>query len=498
MTSINWPPKEKLKLIGGRIDRLDGPAKSSGAAKYSLDIQRPGLLYGKILGSPIAAGTLKSLDTKAAEALKGRRGDPRDDRARQADQLGRPGDRRHRRGDRGDRDRGDSPGQGRVRARQAAGGRYRSREGRGPAAHAHRWRSGEGVRGGRGDGVRPLRRGDDHALLPGAARSGLGIRRRRAQRLALDAERLGLRRSVDAGRGLGSQQDSRRLPVHGWRLRFEVWPRRVGHRVCRAGEKGRQAREDALGPRPGADDRGQSAVGICRREDRRRQGRPRHRVGFEGLGHGRHGQLRRAAVAVCVRVPEPQHLVARHPHQSRAGAGVASARSSARLRHHDGGDGRPGGQAGHRRAGVLSQEHRVRARSAARDVSRRAECCRGPDRLQAQGPSPRRQEQRPDQARPGNLAAHVGRARARQRLRRDDQPRRLGDRQHRHAGPGRRHADVRRHRGRRQFGSAARSGAGQHRQELVSGLRRIRRQHDDRRHFVVVAPRRRSRRSTSC
>lgn len=71
MTSVNWPPKEKLKLIGTRIDRVDGPAKSSGAAKYSFDIQRPGLLYGKILGAPIAAGTLKSLDTKAAEELKG-------------------------------------------------------------------------------------------------------------------------------------------------------------------------------------------------------------------------------------------------------------------------------------------------------------------------------------------------------------------------------------------------------------------------------------------
>ena len=31
----------------------------------------PNMLYGKILGSPIAAGTLKSIDTKAAEALKG-------------------------------------------------------------------------------------------------------------------------------------------------------------------------------------------------------------------------------------------------------------------------------------------------------------------------------------------------------------------------------------------------------------------------------------------
>src|SRR6478736_6177881 len=71
MTSVNWPPQEKRKLIGTRIDRLDGPAKSSGAAKYALDIQRPDMLYGKILGSPIAAGKLVSLDTKAAEALKG-------------------------------------------------------------------------------------------------------------------------------------------------------------------------------------------------------------------------------------------------------------------------------------------------------------------------------------------------------------------------------------------------------------------------------------------
>jgi xanthine dehydrogenase YagR molybdenum-binding subunit len=71
MTSINWPPREKMKLIGHRIERLDGPVKSSGAAKYSLDMQRPGMLYGKILGSPIAAGRLTKLDTSAAEALPG-------------------------------------------------------------------------------------------------------------------------------------------------------------------------------------------------------------------------------------------------------------------------------------------------------------------------------------------------------------------------------------------------------------------------------------------
>jgi xanthine dehydrogenase YagR molybdenum-binding subunit len=71
MTSVSWPPQEKRKLIGTRIERLDGPAKSSGAAKYSLDIQRPDLLYGKIFGAAIAAGKLTSLDTTAAEALPG-------------------------------------------------------------------------------------------------------------------------------------------------------------------------------------------------------------------------------------------------------------------------------------------------------------------------------------------------------------------------------------------------------------------------------------------
>ena len=114
MTSINWPPKEKMKLIGTRIDRLDGPAKSSGAAKYSLDIQRPGLLYGKILGAPIAAGTLKSLDTKAAEALQGRRAAVHvmTDAGKPIN-WARPGNRGHRGGDRRDRHRSASPGQSR-------------------------------------------------------------------------------------------------------------------------------------------------------------------------------------------------------------------------------------------------------------------------------------------------------------------------------------------------------------------------------------------------
>ena len=71
MASINWPAQEKRRLIGKRIDRLDGPVKVSGAAKYTYDIQRPGMLYVRMLCAPIAAGVLKSLDTRAAETLKG-------------------------------------------------------------------------------------------------------------------------------------------------------------------------------------------------------------------------------------------------------------------------------------------------------------------------------------------------------------------------------------------------------------------------------------------
>ncbi len=71
MAEIQWPDSSRRRLIGGRIDRLDGPVKATGAAKYSYDVRRPGMLYAKILGSPIAAGVLKSLDTKAAEAMPG-------------------------------------------------------------------------------------------------------------------------------------------------------------------------------------------------------------------------------------------------------------------------------------------------------------------------------------------------------------------------------------------------------------------------------------------
>jgi xanthine dehydrogenase YagR molybdenum-binding subunit len=64
-----WP--EHPVLIGGRIKRIDGPAKTSGAAKYSFDINRPGLLHGRILRSPHPHAKVVSIDLTAAEKALG-------------------------------------------------------------------------------------------------------------------------------------------------------------------------------------------------------------------------------------------------------------------------------------------------------------------------------------------------------------------------------------------------------------------------------------------
>ena len=48
-----WP--EKPVLIGTSVKRLDGPDKVTGRARYTYDINRPGMIYGKIVRSPLRA-----------------------------------------------------------------------------------------------------------------------------------------------------------------------------------------------------------------------------------------------------------------------------------------------------------------------------------------------------------------------------------------------------------------------------------------------------------
>jgi xanthine dehydrogenase YagR molybdenum-binding subunit len=67
----DWPAPEERSLIGKRITRIDGPAKSSGAAKYTYDMNPPGLLYGKIYRSPYAHAKITTIDTREAEQMPG-------------------------------------------------------------------------------------------------------------------------------------------------------------------------------------------------------------------------------------------------------------------------------------------------------------------------------------------------------------------------------------------------------------------------------------------
>jgi len=71
MAEYKWPDPDKRSLIGKRISRVDGPDKVSGKAKYNSDLNRPGMLHGKVLRSPHAHAKIVSIDTSAAERMAG-------------------------------------------------------------------------------------------------------------------------------------------------------------------------------------------------------------------------------------------------------------------------------------------------------------------------------------------------------------------------------------------------------------------------------------------
>jgi xanthine dehydrogenase YagR molybdenum-binding subunit len=70
-TKYAWPAAEQRSLIGKRISRVDGPDKVSGRAKYTYDVHRPGMLFGKVVRSPHAHAKVVSVDTSAAEKMPG-------------------------------------------------------------------------------------------------------------------------------------------------------------------------------------------------------------------------------------------------------------------------------------------------------------------------------------------------------------------------------------------------------------------------------------------
>jgi xanthine dehydrogenase YagR molybdenum-binding subunit len=64
-----WPASRSV--IGTSIKRLDGPEKVTGRAKYTFDINRPGMLYGRIVRSPHPRARIVSVDLTAAQRAPG-------------------------------------------------------------------------------------------------------------------------------------------------------------------------------------------------------------------------------------------------------------------------------------------------------------------------------------------------------------------------------------------------------------------------------------------
>lgn len=66
-----WGDPNNMRWLGKRIVRVDGADKVTGRAKYTYDIQLPGMLYARILRSPYPHARIRSIDTSQAEKLPG-------------------------------------------------------------------------------------------------------------------------------------------------------------------------------------------------------------------------------------------------------------------------------------------------------------------------------------------------------------------------------------------------------------------------------------------
>lgn len=58
-------------VVGEGVDRVDAPLKVTGAAHYPNDFNYPGMVHAALVGSTIAAGRIRSIDTSEAQSAPG-------------------------------------------------------------------------------------------------------------------------------------------------------------------------------------------------------------------------------------------------------------------------------------------------------------------------------------------------------------------------------------------------------------------------------------------
>ncbi len=66
-----WPTNDHLKVVGKSQPRVDGRLKVTGRARYTADVQLPGMLFARRVVSPHPHARVTAIDTSAAERLPG-------------------------------------------------------------------------------------------------------------------------------------------------------------------------------------------------------------------------------------------------------------------------------------------------------------------------------------------------------------------------------------------------------------------------------------------
>jgi xanthine dehydrogenase YagR molybdenum-binding subunit len=69
-----WDADAELHVVGRRVPRMDALEKVTGAARYTADLLRPGMLFAAVVRSPVPAGRLTAIDAARALALPHVRG----------------------------------------------------------------------------------------------------------------------------------------------------------------------------------------------------------------------------------------------------------------------------------------------------------------------------------------------------------------------------------------------------------------------------------------
>ncbi|HEY0940513.1 MAG TPA: xanthine dehydrogenase family protein molybdopterin-binding subunit [Steroidobacter sp.] len=66
-----WPTNAELQVVGRDVPRLDAVEKVTGRARFTFDVQVPGMLYARAINSTVPHARIKSIDTAQAEKYPG-------------------------------------------------------------------------------------------------------------------------------------------------------------------------------------------------------------------------------------------------------------------------------------------------------------------------------------------------------------------------------------------------------------------------------------------